>query len=90
MNSPFNGVLKQVHYGDSTTVPNGPAPAMIAQISQDIAVVAIHETAIEKYGQWSWKRDVLADIIGNPRSRCWHARMSKVFPVPIGLVEIWH
>ncbi len=31
--------------------------------SRDIAVVAIDEHAIEKYGQWPWKRDVLADII---------------------------
>ena len=33
------------------------------QISKDIAVVTIDEKAIEKYGQWPWKRDVLADII---------------------------
>ena len=32
-------------------------------LSQDIAVVTIDETAIEKYGQWPWKRDVLADIV---------------------------
>jgi adenylate cyclase len=31
--------------------------------SRDIAVVAIDETAIEMYGQWPWKRDVIADII---------------------------
>jgi adenylate cyclase len=31
--------------------------------SADIAVVQIDEAAIEKYGQWPWKRDVLADII---------------------------
>ena len=34
-----------------------------AVLSQDIAVVTIDETAIEMYGQWPWKRDVLADII---------------------------
>ena len=33
------------------------------QISKDIAVVTIDEKAIEQYGQWPWKRDVLADII---------------------------
>ena len=31
--------------------------------SADVAVVQIDEAAIEKYGQWPWKRDVLADII---------------------------
>lgn len=31
--------------------------------SQDIAIVTIDEAAIEKYGQWPWKRDVLADVI---------------------------
>ena len=34
-----------------------------AVLSQDIAVVTIDETAIEMYGQWPWKREVLADII---------------------------
>ena len=33
------------------------------EVSQDIGVVTIDEKAIEKYGQWPWKRDVLADII---------------------------
>tara|TARA_B100001057_G_scaffold482520_1_gene557999 strand:- start:1894 stop:3939 length:2046 start_codon:yes stop_codon:yes gene_type:complete len=31
--------------------------------STDIAIVQIDEAAIEKYGQWPWKRDVLADLI---------------------------
>ena len=31
--------------------------------SKDIAVVQIDEAAIEKYGQWPWKRDVLAEVI---------------------------
>ena len=59
-----------IHYGDSTIVQT----ARLKQFdllqtydqpttSQDIVVVAIDETAIEKYGQWPWKRDVLADII---------------------------
>ena len=59
-----------IHYGNSETVQT----ARLKQfdllqtsdepmLSQDIAVVAIDETAIEKYGQWPWKRDVLADII---------------------------
>ena len=33
------------------------------EISKDIAVIAIDEKAIEKYGQWPWKRDVLANVI---------------------------
>ena len=33
------------------------------ELSQDIAVITIDEKAIEKYGQWPWKRDVLADVI---------------------------
>ena len=31
--------------------------------SQDIGIVTIDEKSIEKYGQWPWKRDVLADLI---------------------------
>ena len=33
------------------------------ETSKDIGVITIDEKAIEKYGQWPWKRDVLADII---------------------------
>ena len=33
------------------------------EVSQDIGVITIDEKAIEKYGQWPWKRDILADII---------------------------
>ena len=32
-------------------------------VSQDIGIVTIDEAALEMYGQWPWKRDVLADII---------------------------
>jgi len=46
--------LKQFDYLQRTDTP---------VISQDIGVVAIDEAAIAKYGQWPWKRDVLADII---------------------------
>ena len=35
--------------------------------SQDIGVVTIDEKSIEKYGQWPWKRDVLAQIITDLR-----------------------
>ena len=31
--------------------------------SQDITIITIDEQAIEKYGQWPWKRDVLAKVI---------------------------
>ncbi len=31
--------------------------------SQDIAILEIDEATIEKYGQWPWKRTVLADIV---------------------------
>ena len=58
------------HYNDSSVVQT----ARLKQFdilqstdqpttSQDIAIVTIDESAIEKYGQWPWKRDVLADII---------------------------
>ena len=33
------------------------------QLSQDVAFLEIDERAIEKYGQWPWKRDVLAETI---------------------------
>ena len=63
-------VMIILHYGDGTIVQT----ARLKQfdllqttdqpiLSQDIAVVTIDETAIEKYGQWPWKREVLADII---------------------------
>ena len=31
--------------------------------SQDIAIVEIDERAIQEYGQWPWKRTVIADLI---------------------------
>ena len=33
------------------------------EVSSDIGVVTIDEKSIEKYGQWPWKRDALAQII---------------------------
>ena len=36
--------------------------------SQDITIITIDEEAIEKYGQWPWPRDILADLIVNLRS----------------------
>ena len=35
--------------------------------SQDVIIVEIDEKSIEQYGQWPWKRDVIADIIGRLR-----------------------
>lgn len=37
------------------------------ETSPNIGVVTIDEKAIEKYGQWPWNREVLADIIFNLR-----------------------
>ena len=38
------------------------------EVSQDIAIVTIDEKAIEMYGQWPWKRDVLAGLIEELRA----------------------
>jgi len=35
--------------------------------SQDITIITIDEEAIEKYGQWPWPRNILADLIVNLR-----------------------
>ena len=63
-------VMLSIHYGDSTIVQTLRLKQFdILQttdqpkVSQDVVVVAIDETAIEKYGQWPWKREILADII---------------------------
>jgi len=39
------------------------------EISTDIHVVSIDEKAIEKYGQWPWNRNVLADVIVQLREK---------------------
>ena len=36
-------------------------------MSDQVAIVEIDEASIEKYGQWPWKRTVLADLIVNLR-----------------------
>ena len=36
--------------------------------SQDITIITIDEKAIEKYGQWPWPRDIMADIIYDLRN----------------------
>jgi adenylate cyclase len=38
-------------------------------VSQDVAFLEIDERAIEKYGQWPWKREVLADVIWKLREQ---------------------
>jgi len=38
------------------------------EISQDIAIVTIDEKALDVYGQWPWKRDVLAGLIEELRA----------------------
>ena len=35
----------------------------VPTVSQDIAILEIDEKSIEQYGQWPWKRDVLANVI---------------------------
>jgi len=37
------------------------------ELSKDIGIVTIDEKSIEKYGQWPWKRDVIAQVISNLR-----------------------
>ena len=68
------GFLVFSHYNNSTVVQtlrlkqfdllqqtDEPIP------SQDIAILTIDEATIAQYGQWPWKRDVLADIIWDLR-----------------------
>ena len=38
------------------------------EVSQDIAIVTIDEKSMEVYGQWPWKRDVLAGVIEELRA----------------------
>ena len=63
-------VMLLIHYSDSTVVQTARLKQFDLlqntseqKLSQDIGIVTIDEAAIEKYGQWPWKRDVLADII---------------------------
>ena len=50
--------------------------------SSDIGIITIDEAALEKYGQWPWKRDVLADIIWNLREAG-----ANIIVLPILLAE---
>jgi adenylate cyclase len=63
-------IMFMFHYNDSSVVQTARLKQfdLLQQtdqpiLSQDIGIVTIDEAAIEKYGQWPWKRDVLADII---------------------------
>ena len=63
-------VLLFVHYNDSYIVQTARLKSfdLLQQtdegvVSPDIGIVTIDEAAIEKYGQWPWKRDVLAELI---------------------------
>ena len=38
------------------------------QVSQDIAIVTIDEKSMEVYGQWPWKREILAGVIEELRA----------------------
>ena len=81
--------LLTVHVGDST-------PVEILRLKQfdllqqtdkairssDVGIITIDEKAIEKYGQWPWKRDVLADIIWNLREAG-----ANIIVLPILLAE---
>lgn len=69
-------LLLFVHYQDSTVVETLRLKQFdllqqqeVPQISQDIGVVAIDEAAIAKFGQWPWKRDVLAELIWQLREQ---------------------
>ena len=37
------------------------------ELSKDIGIVTIDEKSIEKYGQWPWSRDVIAEVITDLR-----------------------
>ena len=63
-------IMIGLHYNDSSLVQTARLKQFDllqqtdkATLSQDVGIVTIDEAAIEKYGQWPWKRDILADII---------------------------
>ena len=67
-------IMISLHYNDGSVVQTARLKQFDllqntdqSTISQDIGIVTIDEPAIEKYGQWPWKRDVIADIIWNLR-----------------------
>jgi len=69
-------VLLFVHYNDSYIVQTARLKSfdLLQQtdegvVSPDIGIVTIDEAAIEKYGQWPWKRDVLAELIWKLREQ---------------------
>ena len=69
-------VLLFVHYNDSYVVQTARLKSFDllqqtdeGKVSPDIGIVTIDEAAIEKYGQWPWKRDVLAELIWKLREQ---------------------
>ena len=63
-------VLVFAHYSDGTVVQTLRLKQfdLVQQtdepyVSRDIAILEIDERTIEQYGQWPWKRTVLADIV---------------------------
>ena len=69
-------LLLFAHYQDSTVVETLRLKQFdllqqqeVPQISEDIGVVAIDEASIAKFGQWPWKRDVLAELIWQLREQ---------------------
>ena len=63
-------VMLFVHYNNSSLVETARLKGFdflqqqdTQVVSQDIGIVTIDEAALEKFGQWPWKRDILADIL---------------------------
>ena len=63
-------IMLLIHYNNSSLVETARLKGFdflqqqdTQVVSQDIGIVTIDEAALEKFGQWPWKRDVLADII---------------------------
>ena len=52
-------------------------------VSEDIAIVTIDEKSMEVYGQWPWRRDVLAGVIEELR-----AAEVGVIVLPLSLIHI--
>ena len=69
-------LLLFVHYQDSFVVETARLKQFDLlqqqdeiQVSKDIGVVTIDEAAIEKYGQWPWSREVIAELIWKLREQ---------------------
>ena len=65
-------VMLFVHYNNSSLVETARLKGFdflqqqdTQVVSQDIGIVTIDEAALEKFGQWPWKRDILLIYFGN-------------------------